>query len=77
MFKASLYDPNKASEVKNMKEWPSEDIVLIQYHEFLQLFDNVLGDRLPPHCPGIDRKVCLTEGEMSTWGPLYSMSKAE
>jgi len=37
----------------------------------------VLADRLPPHRPGIDHEVRLKDGETPTWGPLYSMSRAE
>jgi len=49
VFKASLYDINKAIEAKDLKEQPLEEIVPEQYHEFLPLFKNVLADRLPPH----------------------------
>jgi hypothetical protein len=37
----------------------------------------VLADRLTPHRPGIDHEVHLKHGETPTWGPLYSMSRAE
>jgi len=77
VFKASLYDIKKAMEPKVLKERPLEGIVPIQYHEFLPLFNKVLADRRPPHRPGVDRDVRLTEGEIPTWGPLYSMSRAE
>jgi len=77
MFKASLYDINKAIEAKDLKEHPLEENIPKQYHEFLPLFSNVLADWLPPHRPGIDYEVCLKDGEIPTWGPLYSMSRAE
>jgi len=77
LFKASLYDINKAIEAKDLKERPLEEIVPKQYHEFLPLFNKVLADRLPPHRPGIDHEVRLKDGETPTWGPLYSMSRAE
>jgi len=35
LFKASLYDINKAIEAKDLKERPLEEIVPEQYHEFL------------------------------------------
>ena len=77
IFKASLYDIKKAIEEKDLKEQPLEEIVPEQYHEFLPLFNKVLADRLPPHRPGIDHEVRLKDGETPTWGPLYSMSRAE
>jgi hypothetical protein len=77
LFKASLYDINKAIEAKGLKECPLEESVPEQYHELLPLFNKILADRLPPHRPGIDHEVRLKEGETPTWGPLYSMSRAE
>jgi hypothetical protein len=49
LFKASLYDINKAIEAKDLKECPLDEIVPEQYHEFLPLFNKVLADRLPPY----------------------------
>jgi hypothetical protein len=77
VFKASLYDVNKAIEAKDLKEHPLDEIVPKHYHEYLLLFNTVLADRLPPHRPGIDHEVRLKDGETPTWGPLYSMSRAE
>jgi len=77
VFKASLYDINKAIEAKDLKERPLKEIVPEQYHEFLPLFSKILADRLPPHRPGIDREVRLKEGETPRWGPLYSMLRTE
>jgi hypothetical protein len=77
VFKASLYNFNKAIEAKDLKERPLEESVPEQYHEFLLLFNKVLADRLPPHRPGIDHEVRFKDGETPTWGPLYSMSSAE
>jgi hypothetical protein len=77
VFKASLYDIKKAIEAKDLKERPLEEIVPKQYHEFLPLLNKVLADRLPPHRSGIDHEVRLNDGETPTWGPLYSMSRAE
>ena len=51
VFKASLYDINKAIEAKDLKEQPLEENGPVQYHEFLPLFNKVLADRLPPHRP--------------------------
>jgi hypothetical protein len=75
IFKASLYDINKAIEAKDFKEKPLEELVPKQYHEFLPLFSKVLADRLPPHRPNIDHEVRLKEGETPSWGPLYKMSR--
>jgi len=77
VFNASIHDINKATEAKDLKEWPLEEIIPVQYHEFLSLFSKVLADCLPPHWPGIDHEVRLKDGETPTWGPLFSMSRAE
>jgi len=77
IFKASLYDINKAIEAKDLKEEPLERVIPKQYHEFLLLFSKVLADRLPPHRPSIDHEVRLREGETPSWGPLYKMSREE
>jgi len=49
VFKASLYDINKAIEANDCKEQPLEEIVPEQYHEFLPFFNKVLAECLPPH----------------------------
>jgi len=77
LFKASLYNINKAIEVKDLKQRPLEEVVPKQYHEFLPLFSKSLADRLPPHRPGIDHEVRLKDGETPIWGPLYSMLRTE
>jgi len=77
IFKASLYDINKAIEVKDLKEKPLEEVIPKQYHEFLPLFSKVLADKLPPHRPNVDHEVRLKEGEVPSWGPLYKMSREE
>jgi len=77
IFKASLYDINKAIEVNDLKEHPLEEVIPKQYHEFLPLFSKVLADWLPPHQPGIDHDVRLKDGETPPWGPLYSMTRTE
>jgi len=64
--KASLYDINKAIEAKDLEEWPLEEIVPKQYHEFQSLFNEVLADQLPPHWPGIDHEVRPKEGATPT-----------
>ena len=77
VFKASLHDIDKVIEAKDLMDRPLEEIVPEQYHEFLPLINKVLADCRPPHQPGIDHEVRLKEGETPTWGPLYSMTRAE
>jgi hypothetical protein len=77
IFRACLYDINKAIEAKDLKEKPLEDVIPKQYHEFLPLFSKVLPDRIPPRRPNINHEVRLKEGEIPSWGPLYKMSNEE
>jgi len=77
VFKASLYDINKAVEAQDLKEKSLKEVIPKQYHEFLPLFNKVLADRLPPHRPIIDHDVRLKEGETPSWGPLFKMSREE
>jgi hypothetical protein len=77
IFKASLYDINKAIEAKDLKEKPLEEVIPQQYHEFVPLFSKVFVDRLPPHRRNIDHEVRLREGEVPSWGPLYKMTRDE
>jgi len=77
IFKASSYDINNAIEAKDLRERSLEEIVPKQYHEFLPLYSKVLADRLPLHRPGINHELRLRDGGTPTWGPLYSMSRAE
>jgi hypothetical protein len=77
IFKASLYDINRAIEAKDQKEKPLEEVIPKQYHEFLPLFSRVLADRLPPHRPNIDHEVRLNAGEVPSFEPLYKMSREE
>jgi len=77
IFKASLYDINKAIEATVLTECPLEVIGFKQYYQFLPPFSKVLADRLPPHRPGIGHDVRLQDGETPTRGPLYSLSRTE
>jgi hypothetical protein len=49
VFKASLYEVNKAIEAKDLKERPLEEIGPKEYHEFLPQLNKILADRLRPH----------------------------
>jgi hypothetical protein len=66
VFKASLYEINKAIEAKDLKERPIEEVVPKQYHEFLPLFNKILTVRLPAYRPGIDHEVRSKDGETPT-----------
>jgi len=77
IFKPSLYDLNKAIQVKDLKQRPLDEISPKQYHEMRPLFSKVLPDLLPPHQPGIDLEVCLREEATPACGLLYSMSRRE
>jgi len=77
IFKALLYNINKAIEANNLKEWPLEEIVLTQFYKFLLLFSKVVADWHPLHWPGIDHEVHLIDDVTPSWGPLYSISNAE
>jgi hypothetical protein len=74
MFKASLYDINKAIEGKHLTEHHLEEIVPEQYHEFHPLFNKVLVDSFTQHRRGIDHEVRLKDREIPRWGQYYSMS---
>jgi hypothetical protein len=61
IFKASLYDMNKAIEPKELNIQPVEEIVSELYHEFLPLCSKVLADLFPPHRLGIAYEVHLRD----------------
>ena len=82
IFSLSLYEINKAlacekvakatgSETANLKE-----IVPVDYHEFLPLFDEVIARELPPHHP-YDHSIPLKEGFTPPFGPIYSLNRVE
>jgi hypothetical protein len=61
VFKALLYDIQKAIEVKNPKKCPLEEMVPEHYYKFLPLFSKVIPDWVPPYRPGIEHEVCLQD----------------
>ena len=80
IFSLSLYEINKAlarekvakaSDTANLKE-----IVPVDYHEFLPLFDEVIARELPPHRP-YDHLIPLKEGFTPPFGPIYSLNRVE
>lgn len=59
---------------------PPDDIkssVPPKYHDFLDVFDPVEVQKLPPHRENIDMKIDLEEGKSPPFGPIYSLSEQE
>jgi len=77
IFRALLYNINKAIESKDLKQRSMEEIVPEQYHKFLPVFSKVQTDQLPPYRPGIDHDLRFNEGETPLSRPLVLMSRAE
>lgn len=68
----TLYKINKAMEAKTTKdEWKKPNPV--KNDEFLDLFDEKLTSKLPPH-HSYDHTISPLEGKEAPFGPLYSMS---
>lgn len=51
-------------------------LILVEYYEFLRLFEAKEADCLPPHRP-IDHTIRLMHGEQPPFWPLYRMSEAD
>jgi len=77
IFNASLYNINQVIQAKDLDTQPLQEVVLEQYHGFHPLFNQILADCSPPHRSGTAHEVWLQECGMPSWGPLYSMSRAE
>jgi len=60
VFKASLYDIEKAIEVKDLKELPLEEVFPEQYRKFLLFFNKVLADRLTLHLHASAKCILVT-----------------
>jgi hypothetical protein len=77
VFAASLADINKALDKLNRKDKAvnARELLPIQYHEFLSVFDLEKANELPPHRPGLDHEINVN-GE-PPFGPLYNMSRDE
>jgi hypothetical protein len=77
VFAASLADINKALDKLNRKDKALNlrELLPIQYHEYLSVFDQKKANELPPHRTGLDHAVDI-EGE-PPFGPLYNMSRDE
>ena len=76
VYVVTLYEINKALEIKDLQEKLLNQLILKEYHEFLPLFDKVIAERLPPHRP-YDHKITLQEGFTPPFGPIYSLSRQE
>lgn len=80
VFAASLADIEKALRPKTYKD--PTPLLPPQYHDFLQLFDPIESQKLPPlRGKGIDHAIELVQEDGRDkevpWGPLYNMSKDE
>jgi transposase InsO family protein len=77
VFAASLKDINKALDKLNQKDkvLNLKELVPIQYHKYLPVFDQGKANELPPHRLGLDHEINVN-GE-PPFGPLYNMSRDE
>jgi hypothetical protein len=76
VYVVTLYEINKALEIKDLQEKPLEKLIPKEYHEFLPLFHKVIAERLPPLKP-YDHKITLQNGFTPLSGPIYSLSREE
>jgi hypothetical protein len=82
---AGVYAVSIADIDKALKQKPRSDPRLKlppQYHEWLNVFDRALADKLPIHRKGVDLHIEVEkdeDGKEKTipWGPLYGMSREE
>jgi hypothetical protein len=72
VYAVTIYDINKALEIKDFQEKPLEPIIPKEYHEFLPLFDKVIAERLPPH-RHYEHKFTWQNGFMPPFGPINSL----
>jgi hypothetical protein len=77
LFKASLYDIDKAIEGNNLNEHSLEEIVPKLYHEFLPLLSMSFVDQYLPHRDGINYAIRLKYKETPMWCLLYRMARVE
>ncbi|KAG5735107.1 hypothetical protein E4T56_gene20485 [Termitomyces sp. T112] len=52
------------------------EVVLLEYHEFADMFSEGSAKELPPHC-SYNYKINLEEGALPLLGKIYNMSKIE
>lgn len=82
IFAASMKDIEKALQGKKHSD-PRVKLPH-HYHDYLDVFDREIADRLPPHRgPQVDHRIELIEQDEKgnrvepPWGPLYNMSREE
>ena len=74
IFSISIYNIEKVLAPKSITD-PAKKL-LIEYHDFLNVFSRANSDILSPHRP-YDYKISLMEEKTPLWGLLYSMSQDE
>jgi hypothetical protein len=49
VYMVTLYEINKALEIKDFQEKLQEQLIPKEYHEFLPLFNKVISEKLPSY----------------------------
>jgi len=62
---------------KYQKQRKLEEMVLQEYHEYLDVFEEGEKPKLPPHRPGVDLEIKLEEGEGLPIKKIYALSQNE
>jgi hypothetical protein len=76
VYAITLYETNKALEIKKLQETPLEQLIAKKYHEFFPHFNKVITERLPPPRP-YNHKITLKDIFTPLFGPIYSRSWEE
>jgi hypothetical protein len=74
VYAVTLYEINKALEIKDLQETPLEQLIPKKYHEFLPLFDKVIAERLTPR-QTIRSQITLLNGFTHPFGSIYIPSR--
>jgi hypothetical protein len=75
-FALSLNEINTALQEPKDDKPDLKAIVPHEYHKYLNIFEKVNADKLPPHRP-CNHKIPLEDGFQPPFGPLYSLSCPE
>jgi hypothetical protein len=75
-FALSLNKINTALQEPKDDNSDIKAIVPPEYHHYLNIFEKVNADKLPPHCP-CHHKIPLLDSFQPPFGPLYSLSRPE
>jgi len=62
---------------KYQKERKLEDIVPLEYHGYLDVFEEEAKTKLPPNGPGVDLDIKLKEGQRLPVKKIYALSQDE